>query len=385
MMKIADIKAVVVTHVTISEPSLAEVYGQCHAIADFLKENAQELLFIRHPLNGKFCSRAERFSKDTVVPTDTGKNTASGIMRYIADVLTTLKVTYSSSKSWDVFIGVNSLNAFSGILLKRMKKVKRVIFYTADYVPLRFKNRIMNSTYHWFDRFCIRNADFVWNISQAQVAIRRTQGVSDAHNIHVPHGIDTEKIKPQPVENIDRFSFVIAANLTRAFNHTLILDAFSETVKRIPHARLFIVGTGESEQEIQHYINLKNIENSVFMEGWMPHEKLLAFLSRCGVGIAIYTSECSWTNFSDSFKTKEYLGCGCPVIISGAQGAISEAKESNALIVVEQTKDSLSQAMLKMLQDEAFYMQCRKNAINFMKNLDWRAIYGRSLKFLNSN
>lgn len=120
------------------------------------------------------------------------------------------------------------------------------------------------------------------------------------------------------------------------------------------------------------------------MPGWMPHDKLISFISTCAIGLAIYTSLCSWTNFSDSFKTKEYLGCGCPVIISGALGAIREAKDSNAIIAVGQDKGSLYEAMLRLLQDDNLYLQYRNNAVNFMKDLDWSKIYSRSLNLIYS-
>ena len=379
MKGLSEIKAIVVTHVTISAPSNSEVYGQCHAIADFLKENAKKLIFIRHPLNGRYCSRAELFAGKSKEDLRIIKTKTKGIIRYAADIFaTTLTVLFQRGK-WDLFIGVNSLNTFSGLLLKWTGKVRQVIFYTADYVPERFKSRAINAIYHLFDRFCIKRADFVWNISQAQVEIRKKQGVPDQKNICVPHGIDAKHVTCQPFEKIDRYSFVTAANLSKAFNYKLIIDAFKDIAVKMPRAKLIIIGTGELEKEISEYIKLNNLEHNVLMTGWMPHDKLINFISSCGVGLAIYTSLCSWTNFSDSFKTKEYLGCGCPVIISGALGAIREAKASNAVIAIEQDKNSLYGAMLKLLQDDNLYLQYRNNAINFMKDLDWSKIYSRSL------
>ncbi|MDD4979712.1 MAG: glycosyltransferase family 4 protein [Candidatus Omnitrophica bacterium] len=379
MSNLSEVKAIVVTHATISMPSGSEVYGQCHAIADFLKENARELIFIRHPLEGRNYSRAELFThagtrKLKIIATRT-----QGALRYAIDILSTVAVVFTQRGKWDIFIGVNSLNAFSGLLLKRLGKVKRVIFYTADYVPQRFADKRMNSIYHWFDRFCIKQADFVWNISQAQMEIRKNQGLPGNKNIYVPHGIDKRHITHQPLEKVDRYSFVVAANLSRAFNYRLIIDAFKDVAVKVPQAKLIIIGTGELEKEISDYIRLNRIDGHVLMLGWMPHDKLIPFISRCGIGLAIYTSLCSWTNFSDSFKTKEYLGCGCPVIISGALGAIREAQTSNAIIAVGDDKNSLYEAMLKLLEEEDVYLQYRNNAINFMQDLDWQKIYSRSL------
>lgn len=384
MNNFTKIKTIVVTHVTISIPSNSEVYGQCHAIADFVKQNSQEFIFIRHPLDGLHYSRAELFTKDKTQHIKIIKSKTKGIRRYVIDVLSTVLTVLYYKGRWDLFIGVNSLNTFSGLLLKWLGRVKYVIFYTADYVPERFRNKFMNNIYHWFDRFCIKKSDFVWNISLAQVEIRKKQGLPDSKNIYVPHGVDTRDITYQPLENIDRYSFVIAANLSKAFNYKLIIDVFKDVAEKISRARLIIIGTGDLKKEISDYITFNHLGSHVHMLGWMSHDKLIDFISHCGVGLAIYTSQCSWTNFSDSFKTKEYLGRGCPVIISGAAAAIREVEASNAVIVAEQNKKSLYEAMLKFLEDEKFYLQCRKNAINFMKDLDWRKIYSRSLDFIYS-
>lgn len=225
----------------------------------------------------------------------------------------------------------------------------------------------------------------MWNISRAQVEIRKKQGMPERKNIYVPHGIFTKRVHPQPLEKINRHSFVISANLSKAFHYGLIIDAFKNVVGKVSKARLIIIGTGESAKEISRYIRANSLEAHVSMLGWMPHDKLIDFISHCGVGLAVYTSQCSWTNFSDSFKAKEYLGCGCPVIISGATAAIEEIKASRAVIVADQDEDSLCAAMLKFLEDEHFYVSCRENAINFMKDLDWQRIYSRGLSFLHYN
>jgi len=214
--------------------------------------------------------------------------------------------------------------------------------------------------------------------------IRRKQGLASNKNVYVPHGIDTRYITHRPLAEVDRYSFVIAANLSRALNYRLIIDAFKDAATQVAQAKLIIIGTGELEQEISDYIRANDLNGRVLMLGWMPHDELMHFISRCGIGLAIYTSLCSWTNFSDSFKTKEYLGCGCPVIISGASGAIQEAQASRAIIAVGQDKKSLYEAMLKLLEDENVYLEYRNNAINFMQGLDWRKIYARSLSLIYS-
>ena len=382
-----NIKAIVATHLTLSSYDMFEVYGQCHSIADFFKDNARKFIFIRHPLNGGYNSKADIFIQDRDCPrmgtVPILKTKRSGVIRYILDFISTVNLVRNTGEKWDIFIGVNSLNTLAGIVLKKLGYVKYVIFYTSDYVPVRFSNKALNFIYHLCDRNALRYSDFVWNISNRQWIIRKSQGIPDKKNIYVPHGAYLSKIKQYPVTDINRYSMVIAANLTSAFNFQLIIDAFKEIVSRVNNAELIIIGTGVKENEIRMMIEENQLKNSIHMKGFIKHDNLLDFLPKCGIGLAIYTSINSWTEFSDSFKVKEYLACGCPVIItSNATAAVEEAQKSNAIIVINLNKQELVNAALKLLTNDELYWKYRKNAIEFMKNLDWYDLYNERLKFL---
>ena len=87
----------------------------------------------------------------------------------------------------DVYVGIDSLNAAAGLLLRRLGKARRVVFWTIDYVPDRFDNRMLNWVYHRFDRLCVRRCDETWNLSPRMEPARRERGVEGRQRV-VPMG-----------------------------------------------------------------------------------------------------------------------------------------------------------------------------------------------------
>lgn len=384
MNSLFDKKIIVVTHASISPNSGTEVYGQAWALADYLREKCQGFLFIRHPLDGRYASRIEYRDEGK---SETGLSKickVSGVLRYILDTVQTILWTIQKNRRWDVYIGVNGINTLAGFVLKKLGFVTYLIFYTADYVPKRFENNLLNSVYHWVDKIGIKNADYIWNISMKQVEIRRQQGVPDNKNKHVPHGAKINKIIRPDIDKVDTYSLVLAANLVAAINYKLIFDIFKKIVKKTAEAKLYIVGSGEKEIEMRNYAEQLQLKNKVIFKGNMPNDELLKFLPCCGVGIAVYTNTCSWTEFSDSFKIKEYLACGCPVIAYGATAAIEESIDSGAVFPITAEIEDTIEVVERLFKDKKFYTMCRVKAIRFMEKLDWSCIYSQQLAFLDS-
>ncbi|MBI5050226.1 MAG: glycosyltransferase [Nitrospirae bacterium] len=379
----SDKKIIVVTHASISPTTGAEVYGQAWALADYMRGRCKDFLFIRHPLNGQYPSKTECKINEKAQTYSSRIGNTKGVVRYLFDTMRTIFWAIKNNKRWDLYVGINGINTLAGIILKKLGIVKYLVFYTADYVPRRFENNILNRIYHWVDRVGIKNADYVWNISKRQVGIRRRQGVPDSKNRHVPHGAEMNKIIRPSIESVDAYSLVLAANLVPSIDYKFILDIFKRVAEQISEAKLYIIGTGENELKMKSYTQQLQLDGRVIFKGNMPHDELLKFLPYCGIGIAIYTNLCSWTEFSDSFKIKEYLACGCPVIASGAEAAIEESINSGAVFPVTDGIDSTIEIIERLLKDKKFYSMCRENAVRFMEKMDWSSIYSQQLAFLN--
>src|SRR3990167_9870982 len=115
-----------------------------------------------------------------------------GFLDYILDFLTVFYLILKQNHKYDFFFGVDGLNCLVGLLLKKMKKVNHVAFYSIDFVPIRFKNVILNYIFHTIEKICVNKSDLVWNVSP-RIAEGREQFLQipndPARQIVVPIGV----------------------------------------------------------------------------------------------------------------------------------------------------------------------------------------------------
>ena len=64
-----------------------------------------------------------------------------------------------------------------GIIYRGLGLVDEVIFYGIDWMPRRFQNSFFNWLYFQIDNLAINKADYVWNLSEEMVKVRKKQGV----------------------------------------------------------------------------------------------------------------------------------------------------------------------------------------------------------------
>lgn len=374
----------VVTH-TVGEKD-QEIFGPGDAFYEFLrKKKTKFFIFLRYGLYDQpYKARMGFFKKGKMVREDFGIMTTSikTPVRYIFEVFYSVFIALRSRIIFDVWVGCNGLNTVPGIFLKKLGRVRKVIFYTIDYVPTRFPQKILNGIYHRIDRFCLKNSDQVWNNSEVVRQIRKKQGVDDDKNLRVPHGADLSQIIIPPKNLINRNQMVVVGNITQALKFEMMIKSLKKVIEKNKKAQIVLIGTGQSEKEIKFLVKKDHLENHFMFLGRLDHPTLLKELPKFGIGLAIYGNTYDWNLYADSLKVKEYLACGLPVIISGVPATQAEVKKSKAVYIIDIDQNQLTKAMLKLLTDKNLYEEYKNNALSFRQNLDWNKIYNKALSKL---
>jgi len=370
-----DKKIALVTHFFSTGPS-----QEMHS---FLIPKAGTLLYINHPFY--YCEELSssmelykngKLKRKVVLPFFR----APDLFFYIKDTLFTLWNVLASGEKYDIYIGADGLNAFAGLVLKRLKRVKVVVLYTIDYIPRRFKNNLLNRIYHFIDRVCCYRCDCIWNISEKISEGRFNNGVSFsrcATQIVVPNGNNFNKIKRLPFGQIDRYCIVFMGHLRKNQGAELIIEAMPDILKLIPQARLKIVGTGPMFPSLKKMAVELGISDKVDFNGFIQdHSDLEKILTKCAIGVAPYIpAEDSFTYFSDPGKPKAYLACGLPVIITDVPAIALTIKNKKAGIMIGYSKEELVKSAALLLSDDRLYEEYRKNAIDFASSFDWSYIF----------
>jgi len=378
---LANLSVVIVSHVAFT--------GHAQELENFLKKRVRKLVFIGHPFfyAKQKSSFAVTYEKGvTKSKIEAPKIIGHEIILYLKDFVLTFYFIFKLRYRFDIFFGVDPLNALTGLLLKRFGIVRIVVFYVIDYVPIRFKSTILNNIYHFVDRICVYNADYVWNLTSAMANARARKGINNrkTNQMVVPTGTN---LRYTPIKEINKTSIAFLSHLREGQGIELILDAMPIVVEKFPAVKLLIIGTGPLEEYFKKEVEKRNLSNNVFFLGYTEsHEEIEKIISKCRIGIAPYVPDPnSFTWYADPGKPKVYLGCGVPVVITKVPEVAFEIEKWGAGIVIDYNKDELADAILKLLTNDELYYQSRKRALEFASNYTWDNVFYRAFKqmFIN--
>tara|TARA_B100001971_G_C18244572_1_gene573306 strand:+ start:1181 stop:2368 length:1188 start_codon:yes stop_codon:yes gene_type:complete len=361
--------------------------GPTQELEQYLKNKVKSLVFISHPFyqfKGK-SSRMVKYEKGSVVA-DVKTLAIDGpeILIFIKDVIMTIFLTLRHNLRSDVYVGVDCLNALIGLVFKRIRYTNTVIFYTIDYIPNRFNNPLINGIYHWIDKICVNNCDYVWNLSPVMTTLRRKHRILHKNydnQLVVPIGVNFNRSNIVPFKKINRKRVVYLGSLRTGQGITLIFDAFSDLVKKVPDAELIVIGTGPLENEFKERIISLNLSESVTFLGYVPdHKDVEQILSESAIGLAPYEPGIQfYTQYTDPAKPKVYMANGLPVIITKVPQIAKIIHETKSGVAISYNKEELVDALFLLLTDDYLYNIYRDNAVNFISHNLWTDVFTKAI------
>lgn len=378
--KLKNSKTVIITHTFATGP------GQ--ELKTYLKNKVKSLIFIGHPL--PFCQDLKSVFKKYNYK---GKllEQKKGLVCHLPDILLYFKDIFYTFK-WlmfapknDLIVGINNLNAFCGLILKKLGKTKKVIFYTIDYIPRRFGNHFLNKIYHFLDSFCVQHCDLVWNLSPTMIIEREKKGLKKKYRqkqITVPIGTNIN-VKRAPFEKINRYEIAFMGHLRKGQGLELLINSFPKIVKKVPKAKLILIGTGPLEKKLKTQALKLGLKNKVEFTGFIKsHTKMQNRLAKCAVAVAPYTGDPNnYSRYTDPGKPKVYLASGLPVIITDIVQVAKEINKAKCGINISFNQKELVKAVVSLLKDESKLKLYRKNAIKFAKKFEWDKVFSQALKY----
>jgi len=371
---LSQFSVIIVSHVAFT--------GHSQELEKFLRKRSPKLVFVGHPFSyatqkNSFVTVYEKGKVKTNMKAP--KIKGHEILLYIKDFLLTFYFLFKLKDRFDIYIGVDPLNALAGVLLRQLGLVRVVIFYVIDYVPNRFKNAILNGIYHFIDRICVYHADYTWNLTSAMAEARARRGVNNekTNQMTVPTGTNFDRLEHLSIEEIDRTSIAFLSHLREGQGVELIVEAMPTVVEKIPSVKLMVIGTGPLKKYFKKEVEERKLNNNVFFLGYIEsHENIENIISKCAIGIAPYVpNQNSFTWYADPSKPKVYLGCGIPVIITKIPEVAFEIEKWGAGIAIDYNKEELIDAIVKLLTKDEVYRQCREKALKLASKYTWDDIF----------
>lgn len=367
------------------------VYGAPQALKDYLNnKKVKQLLFIglsflTHNTSTLYVYKKGRKISQEIVY----RSKNIGIKENIIDFFQVLWWIVKDKNKYNTFIGVNNLNCLAGLFLKKVGIVKKVIFYSIDFVPIRFPSKLLNYIFHKIEIICVQYADEVWDLSPRIAKGRKIfLGISNYKYKRkiIPVGIWNDNVKRLPFEKIKKFQLLFVGHLLEKQGVQLVIDSIPKILEDIPNFQFLIVGGGEYKYALEKKVKELHIENHVEFRGWVNNRDVLDnLLSQSACAVATYKPEkqklYNFTYYTDPTKLKDYLGAGLPVILTDVSHNARDIKNKRCGVVVSYKKGEIAKAIVTILKNEHMLKEYRKNALVFAKQFDWEKIFDKAFSY----
>jgi glycosyltransferase involved in cell wall biosynthesis len=358
-----------------------------------VRKEYKKILYIGHPLypqTSQQGSHWELYKKGKLVRKKEIKHKKRrDLFHYLHHIYLDFIWVIKSKEKWDVYLGSDNLNTFCGIFLKWIGKVDKVVYYTIDYVPQRFENNLLNKVYHWIDVFCVKHSDITWNLSPRMVEARekldKLNKKYERKQILVPEGIWFDRIQRLSFERINKNQLVFVGQLAFRLGVQMAIKAVPHVVKKIPNFKFIVIGKGPDKEKLEKLVSELKLEDYIKFTGFVQdHKDVEKIISECAVGIAPYSDkERSLTYYCDPSKTKIYMGCGLPIIMTDIFYNAEEIEKSGAGRIVKYNEISIANAIVEMMMNSEKLKRYKEAAVEYIKELDWPIIFENSLNSLN--
>lgn len=308
----------------------------------------------------------------------------------IRDLFSVVFIGITQKERYNLFIGLESINTFAGIFLRKLGKVNSVVYYVSDYSPIRFKNIFFNFLYIWLDRFCVTHADYTWDVSPAIQKARIKAGLSYKKRysvIHVPNALFSSQIGSLPVSLRDPNVLVYMGTLDIENGVDLAIEALSHVKKKNPNVILRVIGGGKRDiHRLKTLTKKLKLQDSIIFYGFVINNNEMAKIVKTSyVGLAPYRAlpnSLRW--YGDASKIRQYLASGLPVVTTQVPPFGQYVVDQGAGIMTKDTVESFSDGIIRLLSEDTLYRKLSDVAEKISKDNTWENAYSKALRNMDA-
>ena len=204
----------------------------------------------------------------------------------------------------------------------------------------------------------------------------------------IPPGVDIKRFTPDASEKSTDSTIFCLSRIDTNKGHDLLLNAFSETLKLVPNARLIIGGGSPqpSERErgviamMQNLISKYKMADSVRLQGYISDDDVVKYYQ----GTSLFVLPSRFEPFG--MTALEAMACGTPIVASkfgGIRNVITHGK--NGFLIDPTDAREFGTALARLLNDNEFCQSMGRSARKMMiSTYSWEAIAKQHLEFYNN-
>lgn len=313
-------------------------------------------------------------------------NNATQIPFKLRDFLSVIDWSFRDRTVYDWYIGLESINAIAGIVLRRLGRVRKVIYYVSDYSPNRYPAKMFNALYLALDRFSAKHSDYIWDVSRAMQPARIRAGLSakdSAPIIHVPNGIFPNQLMQGSKGKRNPNSLVYMGTVGPENGPDVAIRALALLKKRYPRVSLDIIGGKEADTVwLLSLVSELKLEKFVVFHGFVPSSSDMANIMKAGsIGLAPYRAfpgSARW--YGDAGKIRSYCAAGLAIVSSHVPPLGQEVSDFGAALVVKDDARSFAEAIAKLFENPGLIAKLRARAYLYASTNVWENQFANAFK-----
>lgn len=321
---------------------------------NILKNTTQDLLYIRHFMKWEKRSEVLLYRRGKIVyKKHLFVFRYFNSLRYVSEIISSFLFIIFHTKWKITYVWFNPLNAFIWYLLNIIGKTKKNIFYTPDYSPIRFNNKLLNYIYHNIDKLCVFWSDEVWNVSSEIYKIREKMGLKKEKNIFIPNMPWFLK----STKKTNQYSIITSGLIENQLDYFNFIDAIKILKKDFPNIIFYIAWEWSYKQKIKDYVSQTQMTKHVILLWSLEYHDYIKLLSTCSIGLALYNGNFWFNIYWDSMKCREFTCFGIPIITTRLHSTAWEIEKSWAWIIVRTEKEweDYINAIQKIFENYRYY------------------------------
>lgn len=232
----------------------------------------------------------------------------------------------------------------AGILVSRLLNVK-IIFDMAECYPEMYRSAMENdkvgflakiiknpSAVGCYEKFCAQHSDQVFVMIEESRDRLIAKGIASSKITIVSNTPITEFDNPPIIQHSgNSLNIVYLGFLTKIRGIDLTIKAVREFLDHpdgSSNIRFDIIGKGSAKTELEALIQSLNLQNHVFVHGWLEYDEVKRIVSEANVGCLTYRYCSHWNNTIPN-KLFDYMLAGLPVLTTNITTISRIVKETN--------------------------------------------------------
>lgn len=284
----------------------------------------------------------------------------------------------------DAWFGFNCLVTAQGLVRRRFRRVRRVIHWSVDFVPVRFGESPLTTVYDRLDKWCITAADGRVELSDAAFRGRLdSYGLQpdDAPAEIVPMGSWAGEAPHTGPSSLERPRLVFLGHLVERMGVPLVVQLAAELRRRGRAVSVDVIGGGPILASLEALAVSEGVDDLVRLHGFVADfADVQRLLAGAAIALAPYeVDETSFSRFADPGKLKAYLAAGLPILLTPVPPNADELAIHAGASVLPPDVEAFADQVVAVLDDPADWQRRHLAAVTHSRQFDWGTMLRRSL------